>query len=343
MRTDDKVLRWMKRFGHAPFITLDQARRGGVGLRVDDQLVETAIVPEPTKRFCGCPDFIDYEIIQSTPLQVSDALRITQPEAADLIGMYASMAVPIAQRFDVPILGQQAFEGVAGTGTGSFPRGCNGAHTPRHSFTWHTNHAQWARYSHWVRRCTDRELQGIVDAGVWGLDFEYVQRRWGQTPMYRVAIALATESYRRQSILPIEVPWGTPAMSQLTCIHIPGGTIGLGWFNNGTCLARIPGAFEARQDAGWTPDLDGATNLITHEWGHVNRRQHDFNGQSGPNGHHGVMSYDPRKPFQGFREGPQGHPVTADWKTTIRRDPAAIGFNGFYGMVPFLEDWAHAA
>ena len=330
MKATSQVVRWMKRFGHAPDITLDQVRRGRMRQFVEDQLVDTVIVPDPKKRFCACPDFVDQEIVQSSPREVADSLHISQSEATEVIAVHKSM-LPVPERFDEPIFGTGKFQNVAGTGSGSFPRGCHSV-TPRHSFTWHTNHAQWARYPHWVRKCTDAELQGIVTAGVWGLTRDLVDRYWAEKPMYRVAIELTMLAYLRKSIYPIEVPHTQRAMCRITCIPIPGSTIGLGWFNNGTCT----GSFEARHDANWRPSLHHATFVICHEVGHVNRAPHTFGNQ---NAHFGIMSYRPRHPFQGFREGRSGHRVTGDWQTTIIEDPTNALFRRFYGDVPFVQDW----
>jgi hypothetical protein len=289
--------RTLKRFGRLPNVELDDLDKlelHGRAAAVAAEIAQT--------HWCGCPDFADEEIAGSDPAKVAHFLGLLQEEAEDLVSMHEHM-----------LLAQKST-----SGTGSFPRGCHPDYPNRHAIRFHWDIEDGWR-AHHKRPVTDAELQGMVNAKVWGLpNLAHAKERWAGKPVIEVAVDFILETFRRRGC--IMVPESNPqrANCRLTSRPIPGGTIGLGWYNLGTCASNT----EARMDANWQSNLFGYYRLGGHEGGHVHRLPHEFNNQAY---HQSLMSYSwPRQhPPDDFRNGPP--------ETTLPRDASIPRLQRYYG------------
>jgi hypothetical protein len=285
----------LKAYGHLPGISLDEVQElkaSRAMLALAEEVVED--------RWCGHPDFADAEIAEAEPEDLAEQLSLHPMIAEALVGMHAAMLE-------------------AKTGTGSWPAGCNPEQYPdRHAIWLHYDVRAWG--PNYTRVATDQELLDIVRAGVWGVtDLEHARKLWGGKPVCDIAVDLAVESARRWGIYLMVTSTPQTTGIRLTNINIPGSTIGLGWFPNGTCRSLV----EARIDRSWRASLHAIANLILHEIGHCLSMPHYFAGQAT---HRSVMGYQPAYPFQGFRFGPP--------ETTIPRDPCIAQLTRQFGGEP---------
>ncbi len=166
------------------------------------------------------------------------------------------------------------------------------------------------------RPVNDDELRDIVNAGVWGVStVAQAKAKWDKGNMLDTALALVEEAYRRVGCAHTRVFTGPEGDHNVhvRALPIAGSTIGVAWFNDGTCGDHV----NHHIDSTWRPGLHQLCNLLCHEFGHNNNLPHTFSGQET---HHGIMSYSPRYPFQGFRTGSEGSlPKDPSWAQLIRQ------------------------
>lgn len=246
--------------------------------------------------WCGHPDFPDEEIANSDPLTVLNELSLgSEDEAACLVKAHQGMML----------------------GSGGWPIGCHPEGEGDHSFAYWTDDNDWSEI--WTRPVTEKECGELVEANVWGVTNEQAMDLWKGKPLYIVCLELAERAYCRMSIRPFRVEKKSDCNIYVTNVPIAGSTIGLGWYPDGTCGDKV----ECRIDSTYRTDVHNAAVLVVHEMGHNNGLPHTFSGQSS---HHGIMSYSPVDPFQGFREGPSGK-----YPTSIPQDPSIKQLRNQYG------------
>lgn len=262
---------------------------------------------------CGClfPDHPDEELANSYPEELARYLN-TSEENASCIRL-AHLRMLEAQ-----------------TGQGSWPAGCHpNLFSNRHAVKYYVRRSTFN--NNYLRAVTDTELSQIWDQkqwqpwNDWKLTREALFDNWAGKPALDVCLWLVEETFRRVGC------WHEPTDNEreanivILSRPIGGSTIGIGWFNSGTCRDRV----EFHIDSTWRPpSLHAMTNLFSHECGHCNNLPHTFTNQQS---HHGVMSYSTPSIYQGFSTGQAPH--------TLPRDPSLSQLIRQYGneWVPFAE------
>lgn len=295
----------LKAYGHLPQIGLKNLadnRAASFAAQVDSDVL--------AGRCCGTPDLGDEEIAETDPAIVGQALGMELEEAT--------------------ILGRTHRTLLEATGRGSWPAGCHKdlyPHDDRHCVTYHVRRSTFN--NNWLRASGEDELRHVAGSGVWdniltgfvgndggiavkGRKAEAMLDLWLGKPILDVGLWLMHESMRRIGVHLIQMESETNHDILLLCRNIPGSTIGIGWFNNGTCRDVV----ESHYDASWRPSVARASLLLNHEVGHNLNLQHEFNGQSR---HQSVMSYNWPNNTYGFLTGDEGIlPRDASWPTLIR-------------------------
>ncbi len=270
--TDTQLL---KAFGYYPDISLNAL--DSVPLRaISAQHSSLNLVQN---RFCDHPDHPDREIANSTPEILSQRIAFPVDFCERLIQAHKRM--------------------LEATGRGSWPPACINEFPDNHAIYYYVDEDSFP--SHMKRPVTPQEIQQIVDANTWNVTLQEARQKWADQPMLSVALNLVDEAYRRVGCAHIRVQ----SHDEKHHVHIrsrpiPGSTIGIAWFNNGTCGDHV----DHHIDSTWRPSLHALCNLLCHEFGHNHNLPHIFSGQDR---HHSIMSYSPRYPFQGFRTGEEGN------------------------------------
>lgn len=134
-------------------------------------------------------------------------------------------------------------------------------------------------------------------------------------------LGLVRESYRLVGLAMLEKHDGPTGKHQMhiKSVFIPGSTIGVGWFPDGSCSDHV----NQHIDNSYRPGLMGTAKLGCHECGHCVGLEHEFSNQ---NYHRGVMSYNPPSLFYGFSTGKSPH--------TLPRDPSLDKLIAMYSGKP---------
>jgi len=264
-------------------------------------LSKIALLPQDTlsleDRFCGHPDFYDEEIAEEKdPAKLSHYLGMDLEECSCLISCHKKMKEH-------------------STGTGSWPSGCYAEYPEHHSVKYFLDRDTFP--IHLKRPVVFDELERFVESKVWGMTLEEMKDLYLDKPMIDVAMEFVNETYRRVGCLHIEThdgSEGTDHNIHVKSVRIPGSTIGIAWFNDGTCKDHVNNHI----DSDYRPGLHGLCNLLCHECGHNHDLVHTFSGQSI---HHGIMSYNPKYPFVGYSTGeiPYDRPKDPSWPALIRQ------------------------
>lgn len=273
------------------------------------------------------------------PVRESWCLHVEQGDrelaGADLEDIHKATGYPLEVCRDIRAMHRAALKAAAGKG--SWPSGCYSLYPKHHSVTYFVERSTFP--DHYKRDVTDSEYQGLVDAKVWGVrsieeakaKFVYKKpekaRASGRELGDRLNkldldLWLMEEANRRAGCAWTEVFTGPNGEHNVHIVSrpIPGATIGYAYFNDGTCGDHVLMVI----DSTYRPGLHSLANLLTHEAGHNNNCQHTFSGQ---NVHHGIMSYAPTTPFQGFSPGgePYRNPKDPAWKQlTVFFDPIPV-------------------
>ena len=265
----------LKATGHFTNVTLDDIKNAMIQLPAE--------LLGRSER-CLCPDFGDEEIADADPDRVAASLGCDEDTAAGLITAHSRM-VGAAQ------------------GSGSWPAGCDASHPSIH--TVHVFLDMDTFRSHYTRPVTDEELGEIDRAGVWRWSREQIFQMWAGKSMVEVSYDLCVETYRLAGIKLLS------ANSRSDCnIHIRnkplrGSTIGIAWFNNGTCDDVV----DNHIDTGYQPDLQSCAILLAHELGHNMNLEHEFWQEAR---HKSIMSYTEPDNFYGFSTGEKPHVLPRD-------------------------------
>ena len=254
--------------------------------------------------YCGHPERYDEELIDADPEKIARYLDAYPEDGRCIRNCHKALA--------------------SVSGTGSFPKGCHRDWANRHVVKYFVNHDTYS--SNWTRPVRDSELDKMLELvvwthyGDWRMTREWLFDRWAGKPMYLVSHWFKDETYRRMGVTHIETKNKSEAQIIVTNRPISGPTIGIGWFNYGTCQA-----VEYHTDSTWSPNLPDATDLDAHENGHCNRLEHDFAGQGQT--HYGIMSYTspPDGHYYGFCSGESPFP---NW---LGKDPSYNELQGYYG------------
>lgn len=296
-------LQLLKAFGRLPEVSLSEVSHDSPSRslhQVDREILDG--------RTCGHPDAPDPEIAShDDPEKLASQLSMDPEVCAGLISAHYRMMQSFRERLldDSP---QRVSR--------SFPVGCHDDlkspifdHKGRNAATFFVDRDTFP--SHYTRPVQTKELERISSAKVWRWSLEEILDLWSGKSMLDVAVALMVESFRVRGAAMIEVFTGPSGKHNIhiRAKDIPGSTIGLGWYNNGTCGDHV----DNHIDSTWRPGLFGTARLLTHECGHNWNLEHTFSGQ---NRHHGVMSYDAPDDgyFYGFSTGESPY--------VLPRDPA---------------------
>lgn len=300
-------LHYLKAIGHARSIRLEDINLPTIDpqpLLGDDVRQRVADCP------CLFPDYPDEDLGRAHPGTIARLLEVGEQDAA---------AIHLAHK--------RMLE--AQTGRGSFPAGCHqDLFRDRHAVKYHVRRGTFN--SNYTRAVTDSEISQIWDQrqwqpwNDWRLTREELFDRWAGKPALDVCLWLMEETYRRVGC------WHEPTDNEreanivILSRPIGGSTIGIGWFNSGTCRDQV----EFHIDSTWRASLHGIANLFAHECGHCNNLPHTFSGQQS---HRGVMSYNTPPIYQGFSTGQAPH--------TLPRDPSLAQLIRQYGdeWVPFAD------
>jgi len=296
----------LKAFGHLPRVHLDDVNDVGIAA---DQLGFV------TERKCGHPDFADDEIADADdPQRLSFQLALPVDACESLIEQHKRMRRVEALNYFAP---NERGAAKSTTGTGSFPPNCYPDEYPdRHAVTYFLDRDTFPE--HYTRNVLSSELDQLVEAAVWGFTREQVFDLFDSKPMLDVAMTMVNEQYRRVGCAHIEKHDGPNGSHNIhiKSVAIAGPTIGVAWFNNGTCSDHVNNHI----DSTYRPGLMGTCKLIGHECGHNHDLGHTFSGQSR---HRGVMSYSPPRLFYGFSTGEGLH--------VLPRDPSLDQLQRQYG------------
>ncbi len=284
----------LKAYGHLPTIGLDNL--------ADERAVHAAGMVDAdvlAGRFCGCPDFPDAELAEANVDSMARQLDMQRDEAGYLQRAHASMLE-------------------AATGRGSFPAACHpDVDDARHVVKYHVLRETFN--SNWLRKCSEAEIRHVAGAGVWNVTAEQLLDLWLGKPLLDAGLWLLEETYRRVGARHVATDKKSEANIVMRCRYISGGTIGIGWFNSGSCSSSV----ESHYDSSWQPSLARCSLLLNHEVGHNNNLQHEFTNQGS---HHGVMSYSWPNNTYGFLKGTEG---------ILPRDPSWGPLTRYYGGDPF--------
>ena len=274
---------------------LADSRARGIASLVDSELL--------AHRCCGTPDEPDPEIAAAsiedlqkyigTDCQESKLLRLSHRRMEEAVG------------------------------SGSWPASCHldiYPHEDRHAVTYHLRRSTFN--NNWLRKATESEIRHVSSGGVWPWSTDELLQRFEGKPMLDVAIFFVHEAYRRIGVKLIAVGEESLADIVTLCRNIPGSTIGLGYFPNGSCRDVV----EAHLDSSWKPGLAKASLLIAHEWGHCHDLRHQFKNQDR---HKSVLSYSWPNNFYGFLDGSEG---------ILPRDASWPSINRFLGDEPIPKD-----
>lgn len=284
----------LKAYGYLPAVGLNNLADSSATHRA--ALIDSDVL---AGRVCGCPDMPDEEIANANQGDVAKALAMEMPDA---------LALQVAHR-----------RMLQATGRGSWPAGCHMElypHADRHAVTYHVRRRTCNR--NYLRKTTRDEITHLIGAGVWPWSVEEALDKWAGKPLLDVALEVVREAYRRIGVWLIEMPEERGHDILLLCRPIPGSTIGIGWFPDGTCTDVV----ESHYDSSWQPSLYRLCLLLAHELGHNHLLQHTFSGQ---NRHRGVMSYNWPSNFYGFLEGDED---------ILPRDPSWGPLTRFFGGEP---------
>ncbi len=286
----------LKALGYLPKVDLQDVDK--IATDITDEGFQDAFA----NRLCGHPDYPDEEIADSDTGLLTGHLGMEQEDAECLKKCHGAMVA-------------------RATGRGSWPYGC-------HPDLYPNNHC----VKYYVLRDTfpakhkrivsTEDLDRLIGP-IWGSKERIYDLYNGKT-MLDVGLMLSDETYRRRGCAHIETETRSEAQLVIRSRYISGSTIGIGWFNDGTCRDQV----EYHIDNSWNAGLHPYTGLLAHECGHTNDLQHTFSGQST---HHGIMSYSQTYPFEGYSDGSD--------KYRNPRDPAVSVLNRQYGdePVPPLE------
>lgn len=301
------VIQQLKAIGYAPSIKLENINSP----TADPQpLLSDEVKQRLVQCPCLFPDYPDEDLGRNPPEEIGRLLQVSEQDAIAI--HFAHLRMLEAQ-----------------TGRGSFPSGCHpDLFSNRHAVKYYIRRSTFN--SNYTRPVRDEELSQIWDQrqwqpwNDWRLTREELFDRWAGKPMLDVSIWLVLETYRRVGCWHEETDNEREANIVLLSRPIGGSTIGIGWFNSGTCSSSV----ESHIDSTWRPSLHGCTNLIAHEWGHNHRLPHTFTNQQS---HRGVMSYNTPPIYQGFSTGQAPH--------TLPRDPSLAQLIRQYGdeWVPFAD------
>jgi hypothetical protein len=285
VQTDAQLL---KAFGHMPNVPVDD-------------IPDAAALVDPTtatlvteNRFCIHPDIYDEEIAKyDDPEKLSNFLGFPTEQCGWLI---------------------EAHKRMEATGSGSWPAGCYEQYPNNHACTYFLERDTFP--DHYKRPVSDEELEQIVTSRVWRWSREQVFDMWSGKPMLDVAMDLVNETYRLVGCAHIEKTDGPNGQHNIhiKSVPIPGSTIGVAWFNDGTCGDHV----NHHIDSGYRPSLHPCAMLLAHEAGHNHDLPHTFTNQ---NSHRGIMSYRPKYPFVGYSTGeaPYDRPRDPSWPQLIRQ------------------------
>lgn len=271
----------LKAYGHLIGVDISDLERASVA---PSQTVVDAVLKD---RFCGHPDYADPDIAASDdPVKTAGELGMDVPDCEHLIECHRRFEAYNNERW-----GKCYPDQFAG-----------------HSVTYFLDRDTFP--AHYKRPVTAEELLSIVEAGVWDMTIEEVRDRFNGRPMLDVAYEMVDISYARVGIRHIPVDTGAHGEHNVHIKSVPiaGSTIGIAWFPSGSCSDHV----NQHIDSTYRPGLLGTMKLGCHEWGHNHGEPHQFSGQSGPNGHHSVMSYSPPRLFYGFSTGQAPHTLPKD-------------------------------
>lgn len=290
VQTDAQLL---KAFGHLPNVPVDDIPDAAA---LVDSTKATLVLEH---RFCIHPDIYDEEIAKETdPERLVSLLGFPVEQCQWLIDAHKRMGVvrPTA------------------TGSGSWPASCYEQYPDNHSCTYFLDRNTFP--DHYKRAVSDTELEQLVSSRVWRWSREQIFDMWSGKPMIDVAMDLVNEAYRLVGCAHIEKHDGPEGQHNIhiKSVRIPGSTIGVAWFNDGTCGDHV----NHHIDSGYRPSLHPCATLLCHEAGHNHDLPHTFSNQ---NSHHGIMSYSPKYPFVGYSTGeaPYDRPRDPSWSQLIRQ------------------------
>jgi len=178
-------------------------------------------------------------------------------------------------------------------GSGSWPRGCDPEFPDHHVATFYVNRNSFTDYFEGPVSAFD--LDSLVSAGVWGTK-EKVYDLWSGKSIMTVATDLYIETYLRVGILHKLVDDVNDANINIKMKFIPGNVIGYAYFNNGSCGDQVDHFLDSSYEA----NLRDFTQLLSHEGGHNNNLEHEFQRE---NVHKSVMSYTTPDHYCGFSTG----------------------------------------
>lgn len=253
------------------------------------------------KRKCCHPDFPDQEIADCPDHQkLARQLNCTQHQSQNLILSHRRM--------------------LQATGQGSWPVGCNPDYPEHHTVKVFVDYDSFA--DHYHRKVTAAELDNILEAKVWGLTKEKLFDVCLNESLIKTAVRFADETYRRVSCL--HVPATEDYNIHVKPARLRGNTVGMAWFNNGTCGDQV----DHHLDKNYDPPLRTLAQLIAHEYGHNHNRDHTFRNERE---HHGIMSYNDPHLFFGYSTGQSPH--------SLPRDPSLNGLIRQYGdkILPAID------
>lgn len=300
---------YLKLLGHLPDTEVKDLASNPF-IPISDELLKLT-----NERMCSHPDLPDPEIANANPDKLASDFKLDLEEAQGYVTAHDRM--------------MKAANGQ------SWPAGCYDGeksshghiHTGRHTVQFFVDYDTFnSRGPHYMETVTQRDLEWVKAAEVWRWSLEEIMDMWNGKKMLEVAVDLMVESYRLIGVSMIQVFTGPNGAHNIhiKCVPLAGSTIGVAWFNNGTCGDHV----NHHIDSGWRPALAGIAGLLTHESGHNMNFQHTFSNQGS---HRGVMSYSPphannRRQFYGFSTGKAPH--------VLPRDPALNQADRFYDTKP---------
>lgn len=241
------------------------------------------------RRFCGHPDYVDAEIAESDdPEGLGKYLGVDSQTCQGIIDMHRRLAMSDAGEYN----------------NNRWPK-CYPDVTPHHAVRYFLDRDTFP--AHYKRPVTTEELQQVVEAKVWGVTLEELRDLYDGKPMLDVAYEFINKAYARVGCVHIEATDGPGGKHNvhIKSVAIPGSTIGVAWFPDGTCGDHV----NQHIDSTYRPGLMGTMKLGCHEWGHNHGEPHQFAGQST---HKSVMSYSPPSLFYGFSTGQPPHTLPRD-------------------------------
>jgi hypothetical protein len=291
------------------------------GAAVDDELIADLAARSIDGGFtCPFPDELQTELLMVPVREISDALSISEDAAAELQDLHLGFA--------------EAIVGFA-TGKGAYPPGCNPAYPGVHSVAYYED---TTRPLHLMRVLTDAELQGIINAKVWGptgdprgppFTMSQLKTAWGGAPMWQVVNDFSEETYRRWGVILYPVFTGPNGQHNIHVSFpaIPGSVIGVGWFPDSRAC---PGDHvNLHIDKTYTSGFQGQLGLKIHELGHTLQLPHQFSGQ---NSHQEPMSYSYSNHLVfGYSDGSNAFPVP--------KSPSIDLLTRLYGGKPVGKPW----